>query len=166
MSPESSSERSPEQSPAVGQTSIAANGNARQSIVRALWAHGAVRYLLVGGLCFLADVAILWVLHTGFGVPLAVATPVAFLLSFVVTYSAQRLLAFRSESRVAPSVFRYTVLVAFNTLATTGIVWAVDAIGWHWFVGKVIAVTATTLWNFFAYKHWVFAGTNNGDKHV
>lgn len=125
-------------------------------IVR-IWSSSATRYLVVGGFSFLFDIGVLWLLHDAFGVALAVATPVAFLLSFAVTYTLQRTVAFRSADGVAPSVLRYTILVAFNTVATTAIVWGFDAIGLPWGVGKVAAVAATTVWNYFAYRHWVFA---------
>ncbi len=127
----------------------------RRAVAR-LWEHSAVRYLLVGGFCFVVDVALLWLAHDVLGVPLAIATPVSFLASFAVTYTLQRVVAFASDSKVVPSVARYTALVAFNTLATTGIVWIVDQTGAGWFVGKVVAVVATTIWNYFAYRYWVF----------
>ena len=122
-----------------------------------LWGSSAARYLLVGGFCFLADVAILWVAHDVLGVPLAIATPVAFLASFAITYTTQRVIASESDAKVAPSVLRYTVLVAFNTVATTAIVWGIAELGAAWIVGKVVATIATTIWNYFAYRYWVFA---------
>lgn len=125
-------------------------------IVR-IWSSSATRYLVVGGFSFLFDIGVLWLLHDVFGVALAIATPVAFLLSFAVTYTLQRTIAFRAADGVAPSVLRYTLLVAFNTVATTAIVWASDAVGLPWGVGKVAAVAATTIWNYFAYRYWVFA---------
>lgn len=124
---------------------------------RRLWGHSAVRYLFVGGFCFIVDVGLLWVAHELLHVPLAIATPVSFLASFAVTYTLQRVVAFASDSRVVPSVARYTALVAFNTLATTGIVWIVDQTGAGWLLGKVVAVVVTTVWNYFAYRYWVFA---------
>lgn len=127
----------------------------REALV-ALWSRGEVRYLIVGGFCFLADVAILWVAHDVLGVPLPIATPVAFLASFAITYTMQRVIAFGSKSPVGTSVFRYTLLVIFNTIATTGIVWAAPALGLPWIVGKLVAVVATTIWNYFAYRHFVF----------
>lgn len=127
----------------------------RNALAR-LWGRSEVRYLLVGGFCFLADVTILWVAHDLFGVPLPIATPVAFLASFAITYTMQRVIAFGSESAVGASVLRYTLLVIFNTVATTGIVWAAPALGLPWIVGKIVAVIATTFWNFFAYRHFVF----------
>jgi putative flippase GtrA len=118
---------------------------------------GAIRYLAVGGFCFLVDVALLWLAHEAIGLPLAVATPFAFLASFAVTYTLQRIVAFDADNKVVSSVARYTALVIFNTFATTGIVWLVDQLGGGWVIGKVLAVVATTVWNFFAYRHWVFA---------
>jgi len=127
------------------------------SPVRRIWGNSAVRYLVVGGFCFAVDLGLLWVAHELLGVALAIATPVAFLASFVVTYTLQRVVAFTSEARVAPSVLRYATLVAFNTVATTVIVWAFEDTSLGWIAGKVAAVVATTVWNYFAYRYWVFA---------
>lgn len=124
-----------------------------------LWRSSAVRYLVVGGFCFGVDVGLLWLLYDVVLLPLAAATPIAFLTSFVVTYTLQRMIAFASTVRVTPSVARYAVLVAFNTAATTAIVWLVATAGLGWFPGKVAAVIATTAWNYFAYRHWVFPPT-------
>ncbi|MGX1701287.1 GtrA family protein [Microbacterium sp. NPDC055357] len=127
-----------------------------------------MRYLVVGGFCFLVDIGLLWLLHDAFHVPLAIATPIAFLASFIVTYSLQRIVAFSSDAKVAPSVGRYTLLVVFNTVATTGIVAGFAALGVPWVIGKVVAVAATTVWNYFAYRFWVFARpntTNPKDDH-
>jgi putative flippase GtrA len=122
-----------------------------------LWALGPVRYLTVGGFAFLFDAGMLWLLHDVFGVELAISTATSFLLSFAVTYFLQRRFAFGGTSGVAPSVLRYSILVAFNTLATTGIVWAASALGAPWIVGKILAVALTTVWNYFIYRYWVFA---------
>ena len=122
-----------------------------------LWSSSAVRYLMVGGFSFVFDIGVLWLLYEVFHVPLPISTPIAFLLSFAVTYTLQRTVAFRASDGVAPSVLRYTILVVVNTVATTAIVWAADAIGLPWAVGKVAAVVATTVWNYFIYRYWVFA---------
>jgi putative flippase GtrA len=128
-----------------------------RNLVQRLWSHSAVRYLVVGGVAFVADFAILWLLHEVAGLNVAIAAPIGFLASFVVTYTLQRTIAFTSDARVVPSVARYTALVIANTIATGAIVWAIDTGGGGWVVGKVVAVAATTLWNYFAYRYWVFA---------
>lgn len=140
--------------------------NRLSTAVRRAWHHSAVRYLFVGGFCFVVDVGLLWLAHELLGVPLPIATPVAFLASFAVTYTMQRVVAFASESKVVPSVGRYTALVVFNTIATTGIVWLIDASGGTWFVGKVVAVVATTTWNYFAYRYWVFVDSSARSSNV
>lgn len=134
--------------------SIAARGTRRR---RGLWQHSAVRYLVTGGFCFLIDVGLLWLAHEVLGIPLPIATAGAFLLSFVVTYTLQRVVAFGGDSRVAPSALRYVLLVLVNTAATTAIVWVFSELGAEWIVGKVTAVVCTTVWNYFAYRYWVFA---------
>lgn len=127
------------------------------ALISRVWSSSAVRYLAVGGFSFLFDVFVLWLLHEIFHVPLPISTPVAFLLSFAVTYTLQRTVAFRADDGVAPSIVKYAVLVAVNTVATTAIVWVADALGMPWIVGKVAAVVMTTIWNYFAYRYWVFA---------
>lgn len=125
--------------------------------VTRLWGFSAVRYLVVGAFSFAFDVGLLALLHNVFGIALPVSTPVAFLLSFLVTFSLQRSLAFRSTDGVAPSMLRYTSLVAANAVATTLIVALADASGLPWLVGKIAAVVCTTIWNYFAYRNWIFA---------
>lgn len=130
---------------------------ATERLLRRVWSVSAVRYLVVGGFAFVFDVALLFMLHDVLGIGLAISTPLAFLASFVVTYTLQRTIAFRSDDNIAPSVIRYAALVAFNTVATTAIVWGWDTLGGPWLFGKIFAVVVTTVWNYFAYRYWVFA---------
>lgn len=127
-----------------------------QSRVARAWASSAVRYLVVGLFAYAFDVGLLALLHDVLGVPLTIATPVAFLTSFGVTYLLQRTFAFRSQTSMSASAMKYAILVAFNTLATTGIVSLAPALGLPWIVGKTAAVASTTVWNFFCYRYWIF----------
>lgn len=128
-----------------------------------LWASSAVRYLVVGVFAYAFDISLLALLHDVLGVVLAVATPAAFLTSFAVTYLLQRRFTFRSQSHMGASAAKYTLLVAFNTIATTGIVAAAPALGLPWIVGKTAAVASTTVWNFFLYRYWIFAERTSRD---
>lgn len=141
--------------------------NSSSNVVQQIWANSVVRYLVVGGLCFLFDVALLWFATSVLGIHLVPATAIAFLASFVVTYSMQRFVAFAADNAVAPSVVRYAILVAANTVVTTGIVWAANEIGWGWLIGKILAVAVTTVTNYFVYRYWVFAAPKSeGAPHV
>ena len=128
----------------------------RDSLFARLWQSSVVRYLAVGGFAFAFDAGVLWLLHEMIGIPLTISTPIAFLLSFVVTYTLQRTVAFRASDTIAPSTIRYAILVVWNTIATTLIVWLAVELGLAWIVGKVLAVVTTTIWNYFLYRTWVF----------
>jgi putative flippase GtrA len=131
-----------------------------------VWSLAAIRYLTAGALSFCFDVGVLWMLHEPLTLPLAIATPVAFLASFVVTFTLQRLLAFRANNSIPGSVVKYAVLVAVNTVLTTAIVWGVAEIGAPWIVGKVAAVVVTTIGNYFVYRHWIFIGSKESTPRV
>lgn len=123
---------------------------------RLLWNSG-VRYLLVGGSAFLVDLGLLALFYNVFGWKLWIATTIAFLLSFAYTYSMQRVFAFGSKAPQGGALVRYAVLVIFNTVATALIVSAIDTTFAGWVGGKLVATAATTIWNYFIYRYWVFA---------
>lgn len=125
--------------------------------MRAFISHSAVRYLFAGGLSFLVDFGILALLHEVFSWPVWLASGVSFLISFAFTYTIQRFFSFNSRAPHGRAILRYTVLVAFNTLATVAIVALVNYSPLSWAGGKVIATVVTTTWNYFAYRYWVFA---------
>lgn len=123
-----------------------------------------VRYLVAGGTAFGVDFAILAFLKEWVGLPVSLSAAIAFLVSFAYTYTVQRRFTFRSTAPQARSLLRYTLLVLFNTGATALIVWAFSLTWVGWVGGKVIAVIATTVWNFFAYKTWVFGSARPADN--
>lgn len=124
--------------------------------IRRLLGHSAVRYLLVGGCAFLFDAGLLALFREVFHWPVWVSAGAAFLLSFFFTYSLQRAFSFQSELPHGQALIRYIVLVAFNTLATMGIVSIIAVTPLGWIGGKVIATALTTVWNYFVYRWWVF----------
>ena len=125
--------------------------------MRRILGFSAVRYLLIGGASFLIDFGLLFVLYQVAGWQLWLATGTAFLVSFVFNYLLQRAFSFGSSAGHFGALARYLTLLAFNTFATIGVVSLVEHLGLGWEAGKVIAVALTTLWNFFAFKYWVFA---------
>lgn len=127
-----------------------------QSILQRTYRSSVARYLAVGGVSFGIDFGLLWVLRDAVGLQLWLATATAFLVSFAFNYTIQRAFAFSSRSRHRASLVKYTALVGFNTVATVGIVELVDAFGGGWPLGKVVATAASTVWNYFAYRHIVF----------
>lgn len=119
--------------------------------------HSAVRFLIVGGIAFVLDFSLLALLHGELHWPLWLSTGIAFIIGFAFSYTAQRIFSFNSLAPHGPALVRYTVLVGFNALATIGIVALINTSAFGWGGGKVIATAVTTLWNYFAYRYWVFA---------
>jgi len=129
-----------------------------RSSLRAFFDNSAVRYLLAGGVAFLVDFGLLALFHEVFGWPTWIAAGTAFVVSFAFTYTIQRVFSFESQSPHGPALIKYTLLVAVNTVATAIIVALVDQSPLSWAGGKIIATVVTTVWNYFAYRYWVFAG--------
>jgi putative flippase GtrA len=132
--------------------------------LRSLARHSAVRYLLAGGLAFLFDLGLLALFKNVLGWPLWLATGAAFLLSFFFTYFIQRMFSFSSSAPHGNAIVKYAALVAFNTLATVAIVALINSTPLGWVSGKVLATAATTVWNYFAYRYWVFAPPRHTPK--
>lgn len=119
--------------------------------------HSGIRYLFAGGLAFLVDLGLLALFHEVFGWPTWLAAGLAFIVSFAFTYSIQRWFTFGSRAPHGPALVKYAILVAFNTVATAAIVGLIDLTPAGWVAGKVVATVATTVWNYFVYRYWVFA---------
>ncbi|MEP7160844.1 MAG: GtrA family protein [Dermatophilaceae bacterium] len=117
-----------------------------------------VRYLLVGAFSYAVNVALLvaFVDALGWNRPWA-AAPAAFLLTFLVSYTLQRMVAFRSTAPVASSVLRYGTLVAVNTVAQAVLHALAERAGIGLATGQLIATGITSAWNYVAYCHWVYA---------
>ena len=125
-------------------------------VVRAL--RGAPgRYLLIGMTSFALDLGLLTLCYRAAHLPLWLATAAGFWGSFAYNYLLQRRFAFSARGTAVGSLVRYSTLLGFNTLATMGIVELAQATGPGYVAGKVAATCATTVWNYFAYKKWVFA---------
>lgn len=126
--------------------------------------HSTFKYLFAGGLAFLVDLGVLALLKNVFDWPLWLATGTAFLLSFFFTYTIQRIFAFGSSAPHGVALLKYAALVGINTLATVAIVSLVNPTILGWLGGKITATALSTVWNYFAYRYWVFAETRAHKK--
>jgi putative flippase GtrA len=131
--------------------------------VNRLVASSAVRYLAIGSLSFVLDFGLLALCYRVFGWPLWLSTATGFWGSFFFNFFLQRRFSFKSESSLMGGAFRYSILLGVNTVATIGIVGFFENVGAGILVGKLVATGATTVWNYFLYKHWVFSTTRLRD---
>lgn len=127
-----------------------------RGLLARFFGHSAVRYLIVGGLSFTVDFALLVLLREVFRWDVGIASATAFLSSLVFNFLVQRKFSFDSAHRTHVSMIRYGLLVVANTLATVLIVELLTPTVLGYMGGKVISTAAMMVWNFFLYQHWVF----------
>jgi putative flippase GtrA len=115
-------------------------------------------YLLVGGLTVVVDVGLLALLHESGGVPLGVATTVAYCTAVVVNFLLNRTAMSSRDSRGwTRHALRYGSLVAANYVITLTVVTTAGHLSAEWYlVAKLAVVAGSTSWNFLLYRHWVF----------
>lgn len=117
----------------------------------------AVRFLAVGGLSAALDTGLLVAGREALGLPLALATTLAFLVTLGVTFGLNLLVVFEASGRLVRRLARYLVLVGVNYVLTLGLVLALTEVGLHYVASKVVAIAVCAVLNFVAYRHWVFA---------
>lgn len=122
-----------------------------------------LRYLLIGGSSFVLDLGLLTLGFRTLHLPLWVATAAGFWGSFFYNYLLQRRFSFDAAGSHVGSLVRYSALLAFNTVATIAIVGFFQRIGWGYVTGKIVAAAATTIWNYFAYREWVFVADTRSE---
>ncbi|WP_116115580.1 GtrA family protein [Austwickia chelonae] len=130
-------------------------------LIKRILRHSIVRYLVVGGLSFAVSGIIVNILVEVVGWSRPVSGPVSFGLTFFVSYTLQRAFAFRSEADITGSAIRYLILAGFNTLAQMPIHWICEQIGLGLLTSMFVGTALTTIWNYFAYKHWVYVDRNH-----
>ncbi len=115
-----------------------------------------VRFVAVGVLSAGVDTGALVALRELVGLPLALATSVAFALTLAVNFGLNMGFVFGVSGRLAGRLARYGVLVVVNYLLTMLLVLGIAALGVDYVLAKLIAVACCAMVNFVAYRHWVF----------
>ena len=122
----------------------------------ALLRSPALRYLAVGGCTFAADLLLLVALHGGLGLALPIATALAYVMATGGNFLLNRSFTFGTDQLAGPAG-RYAILVGVNLLISVVVVPALTyGLGWDYRLAKVSASLAAVLWNYVAYRLWVF----------
>jgi putative flippase GtrA len=121
------------------------------------WQRQLLCYLIVGGLSVVVDIGLLALLRESYGVPLGVATTVAFCTSVVVNFLLNRTAMSSWGSRgLTQHALRYGSLVVANYVITLAVVTTAGDVSARYLVAKLVVVAGSTSWNFLLYRHWVF----------
>ncbi len=135
---------------------MAKRGHVGEAISK-LFSLEIVRYLFVGGLAFIVDFGLMLVFANVFHVWLWLAVAIGYWAGFVVSYLGQKNYAFQSAVKNSDAIVRYCILVAINWGITTGIMYLFTHT-FHWgnAWSKIVCTVLMTIWNYFAYRFFVF----------
>ena len=115
-----------------------------------------VTYLAVGVAGFIVDFGLLVLFREVVGTPVWLAATIAFWGSLAVVFLTNKYVTFGARGAGHRQLVRYFILLGINYVATLAVLQLAEATGLGYQLGKVISVALTTIWNFFAYQHWVF----------
>jgi putative flippase GtrA len=129
-------------------------------LIKALSRHKLVRYAFAGSSALLTEEVGLWVCYGQLGMPLWLATTIAFGSAFGVNFTLNRFWTFADdgarEGAVHAQTFRFAILVGINYCVTQAIMYLLTSIGVNYLVAKALSTMFITIYNFYVYKKWVF----------
>lgn len=130
---------------------------ALRSWQRILTQHSLLRFLLVGGLSFVVDFGLLFLLGEVLGVPVWIAASVAFWSAVAVNFTLNRFFTFSAQNPTGWSLVRYGTVLGVNYLVTLLVLTGAENIGVHYLAAKILVVGVQTVTNYLLYRYWVFA---------
>lgn len=118
-----------------------------------------VRYFFVGGLAFVVDFGLLYILTEYAGLHYLLSATLSFIAGLLVNYIISCLWVFNGskfKNRLVEFLFFATIGVVGLAL-NDALIWLfTDCIGTHYMFSKIVAAAMVYLWNFFARKYLVF----------
>lgn len=118
------------------------------------------RYLFVGGISFIADYAVLFLLKEFGALHYLLAAALAFCAGIAVNFILTKLLVFQvimQNKFYERSIF--TLICLAGLLYTEGIMFILtDLLGVHYLFSKIAATVIVFFWNFFAKKLILYRG--------
>lgn len=128
-------------------------------VVGAEGLHEFVRYVIASAVALLADISVLTLLTSGFGIPYLLAGAIAFLVGLVIVYVLSTRWVFNARRLGSPAA-------EFGIFAGIGIVglglnelmlWTMTSVlGLFYLYSKILSVVVVFSWNFAARKYLLF----------
>ena len=119
-----------------------------------------LRYGFVGGVAFVADYGLLYVLTEFAGVQYLVSAALAFVAGLTVNYLLSNLIVFKAhrlESRLVEFLV-FAVIGVIGLALNEAIMYCCsEIIGMHYMVSKLVSTVTVFFWNFFARKLTLFS---------
>lgn len=131
-----------------------------KQFIQKTYAAQPVRYFVVGGSAFLAEYGSFYILFQGLSVQVYIANSISFCLGLFVSFALNRTWTFRSgayKHHAKHQAGMYLGLAILNLFLTNGIIGLLKMIGLDPRFGKIVAMATIVAWNFFIFKHLIFA---------
>lgn len=127
-------------------------------MLKKLYDHTVVRYIVVGGGSFVIELCLLLFLHEAVGLQRTVATAISFWFAIIISFLLQKLLAFKDYrkeiNRLSKQGLFYGLLIVFNYIFTLIVVSIFSEE--YLIFSRILAITLVTFWNYFVYKKVIF----------
>ena len=135
------------------------SGSKVELLLKELKDPTARRYLIAGGSAFVTEYLLFLVTYKVFGLQVYVANSLSFCTGLLVSFSLNRLWAFRSQDfrlRGHHQFALYATLAIVNLFLINLIVGILKAQGLNPLIGKLFAMIFIVCWNFFIFKKIIF----------
>lgn len=119
-------------------------------------------FLLVGGTCYLLNVAILAFAVEVLGLQYVLANLLSLAILVVVGHYLNRRQTFRSRGRYLPELSRFALTITVQTASALGLIYLlVEHAGLHYLAANFAVTAVFTLLSFLAQREFVFRRADN-----
>lgn len=118
------------------------------------------RYLFVGGVSFVADYTVLFLLKEFCALHYLLAAALAFCAGIIINFILTKLLVFQvvMQNKIRERTI-FALICLAGLLYTEGIMFILtDLLGAHYLISKIAATVIVFFWNFFAKKLILYRG--------
>lgn len=123
------------------------------------------RFLLSGGVTFVCEYVIFYLLFAILSWNLLIANSVSFGVGLAVNFLLNRQWAFKKatfQRKTQHQVGMYVMLAIINLLLTNLIVSGLNEVGLDPRIGKIVAIVLIAISNYYIYRRLIFSGETSG----
>ena len=116
-----------------------------------------LKYASVGLTAAVIDFSILYILTDFFQVYYLFSATISFIIAASVNYNLNRRWTFRSNGKRRYQLPVFFIIATLGVLVNNNIMYfAVEKLGWHYLLAKVLATAVVTIWNFCGNRYLTF----------
>ncbi|MGP1443506.1 MAG: GtrA family protein [Dialister pneumosintes] len=113
-----------------------------------------IRFLIVGGGCFLLEYILLYVLTEYMHIGYLVSSTIAFTVSLLVNYILCLLVVFNVKHQSSLEIGLFIITSLIGLIINQGVMWfLVEIIAWWYMFAKVIASGIVMIWNYITKRY-------------